>query len=122
MKVVTFVYLVSVVLELTEQEVTFLCDLARAHYDATCRAAEAPGPNAFLNGMRNCLEGGKAEWEWSFRECDIARKILETSNSIVGGGPLGHWRACATLAFELDKTLRGAQQEIARLAKQMNTR
>ena len=115
MKQAGFIYHISVRLEVTRADIDFLCALAKLHYDAVCRMAEIPGPEAFLNAARNgfwVAETDTITVEWSFRECDISRKILEQANFICDGGPFGDWRAAAIHAFELDKVLCAAQTSI----------
>jgi hypothetical protein len=108
---------------MTRADVEFLCALAKLHYDAVCRRAEEAGPDAFLNGARNQFwkpETETAVIEWSFRECDISRKILECTNFIRDGGPFGDWRAAAAHAFELDRVLCAAQTSINEESARLN--
>ena len=112
MRQIRFSYCVSVVMELTESEAIFLRDQALLHYDFTCKSAAIPGKDAFLNAAINSIRNGIATVEWTFRECDITRKILEQAT---------FFPEHREMAFSIDKALREAQQEINLITSQMNT-
>lgn len=114
MKRLNFGYVVKMKIELTVDEVEFLFDLARNHYDATCRGVAIPGKDAFIHAAHLSHRNGSTVEEWSFREFDIARKILESAKYL--GEPKD------SFAVVLDGFFRSNQEainkEYARLAEQ----
>ena len=89
MERVGYSFSVKAKLKLTRTDVEFLCELARNHYDGVCRSAATPGPGAFLHGAlmilkhtSRCKETDSTVEEWSFSECDITRKILESARHL----------------------------------------
>jgi hypothetical protein len=104
MERVGYSFSIKAKLKLTRSDVEFLCELGRNHYDATCRMAATPCPNGFLQGARvqfMCVEADTIIEEWSFRECDIARKILESARYLDSATQLA--------ASALDSVLHSAQ-------------
>ncbi len=81
MKRESFSYKVYVDLTLDRKEIEVLSRTAETHYDAKCRAASVPGPDAFLNAFRNVLDEdkGTATRTVDQREVDTMLKILEMS-------------------------------------------
>ena len=125
MKHTGFVFSAKAQLEITREDAYFLCAVAKLHYDSVCRSAEDdPGPDAFLNGLRNRFwkpEIKTVTVEWSFRECDISRKILEMAHLICDDGKsFTDGRSLAAHAFELDKALNAAQTGINEKTAQAN--
>ena len=124
MKHIGFVFSAKARLEITREDAYFICAVAKLHYDSVCRSAEEPGPDAFLNGLRNQFwkpETKAATVEWSFRECDISRKILEMAHLVRDDGrSFDDGRSLAAHAFELDKALNAAQNGINERSAQIN--
>jgi len=113
-------YVVKAKIELTREDIEFLCDLARDHYDATCRGSAVAGRDAFLHGARvliqsvaGCRETDTIVEDWSFRECDIARKTLESARYLS--------EPKSTYAAVLDGILRSAQELINHESVRLNS-
>ncbi len=70
------IYNIEFTLSFTAEEVEALAECSRRHYDYKCQAANKTG---FINGLRNCLDDGVAEWNFNFRELDFAIKITEVA-------------------------------------------
>jgi|CXWL01.1.fsa_nt_gi hypothetical protein len=109
MKRTTFVYEISVYVELTGHEIMRLCELSGRHYDGVCQFASKQG--GFLYGIKNqfgftqnerAIGGYKvipdAEWRlddsvevhMSWRQLDTLAKIAEGENryALAGGVPI----------------------------------
>jgi hypothetical protein len=113
MRHVGFQYEVKVRVHMSSAEIDMLRKLAEQHYDATCRAAAVPGPSGFLWAAHikpSMLQESDAVEAWSFRELDIARKILEGANFLEN--PMGDWRASAFMASAMNDFLRSSQDSI----------
>jgi hypothetical protein len=111
---------VRVKLELTSEDIGFLIELANHHYDALCRATASSGADGFLWGALNSIDGGKTVAEWTFRECDLVLKILETANYIVDT-PVGDWRSSTMRGTLMTNTLKIAMEAINFKTGELNT-
>lgn len=80
-KLVGFEYEVRVSVELPESDVDFLIDLSGRHYDSACRSIGAPGPDAFLNGMKARASDGVASGSLTSRQLNLVLKVLELPHS-----------------------------------------
>lgn len=76
----------TVTIQFTKDEVSNLMKLAVNHYDYICQKAALPGPEGFLNGLRNSeVAIGTHEWDFSVGELQILCKIMETDlNNTLG--------------------------------------
>ncbi|MGA7885267.1 MAG: hypothetical protein WCA44_05945 [Acidobacteriaceae bacterium] len=127
MNLVRFQYEPKAQLWVTRQDMEMLCALAKNHYDSVCRAAESPGDGAFLNGARNRLSSipelpdqtaDGVTVEWTFAQCDIAAKILESANFL--RQPFGDWRASSECARGISAALKDAMDGINTEAARLN--
>ncbi len=82
-----YAYAVSVVVELTKEELDICLDCSARHYDGRCKAAGQQG--GFLYGFKNQLAFGedqtKVEVVISTHDLDTLVKILEFTNPVVNG-------------------------------------
>ena len=56
-------YIVQVEIELSREDIQLLTACCDTHYDSKVRALSCPGPDAWVNGMRNMMGG---EWDTAF--------------------------------------------------------
>lgn len=108
-----FDYEIKADLTFTKEEVAFLSEEARSHYDLTCRSAARQG--GFLYGINNTFEDYAPDLQGrgslTFRQVDTLVKILEQSS--VGAKS----DAERKLARDLDEGLRAALKSINERSK-----
>lgn len=101
---------IKAVLTFDREEVEYIAECCRRHYDAHIRSLEIPGPGAIVNGMKNGLLGGGSEVRhgYTFREIDSLAKAVE-----YGQRPV--------IAVELRRRFNEACQKINALTAATNT-
>jgi len=86
MKRTNFTYKIFTEVEFDEATVDRLIRYSKSHYDFKCKHASKPGPEGFLNGMKNQFQGiepklFKGTYSLSIENLNLLCKICENDSS-----------------------------------------
>jgi hypothetical protein len=109
MKTKEFDYEVKIIIEFTQEEIDFLMERSRLHYDAKCRSVSAVG--GFLYGIDNAHRIGIEEHTLTSLQLGTLAKILEMAWSIEDD-------MRRNLSKEIHGDLRSISDEYNRLTKE----
>jgi hypothetical protein len=126
MKLGAFQYRVELEVSFTMEEAKALCELAKLHYDDTCRAAGCrigdvvgtvrQGKNGFLAQL-TLLPPRSLMATWKFHEFDLTAKILERLPGALRSDS-DRWQVLTALPSKMHDAMTAISKEYDRLHKE----